>query len=319
MQEEIHGLLGKYFNGQASAEETDMVKNWATANEENAADFRLLEKLWNKTGEQEQYVFDTRQAWLTVHMKLQAKQRPKTITMMSRRAVAVAAAIILLLGAWWIFFPSRNAHIITADTNVKQVKMDDGSTIWLRKGATIEYANSYGKQDRNINLSGEAFFEVAPDSSLPFIIAAGNTQVQVVGTSFLVNSNNAQVELVVKTGKVKFSNSTNSILLTPGERSVNTGGALVKQVNSNPNFNSWQTDTLLFNQTPMSQVIVDLNRHFKANVTIRSEDSAFISDVKITARFDKKPLKDILDVIAIAMNFKVKDMGPNRYEISKSE
>ena len=185
MQENIHGLLGKYFNGQASAEEADVVKNWATASEENAADFRLLEKLWDKTGEQEQHVFDTNHAWLSVHARLQnATQRPKTITMVTRRAVAIAAAIILLLGAWWIFFPSRGIHTITADTAIKQVQMDDGSTIWLRDGATIEYANSYGKQDRKLNLTGEAFFEVAPDTSLPFIIAAANTQVRVVGTSF---------------------------------------------------------------------------------------------------------------------------------------
>ncbi len=318
MQENIHGLLGKYFNGQASVEEIDIVKNWAAASEENAADFRLLEKLWDKTGEQEQHVFDTNQAWLTVHAKLQnAKQRPKTITMISRRAVAVAAAIILLLGAWWIFSPSGAAHIITADTATKQVKLDDGSTIWLRKGATIEYANSYGKQDRNLNLTGEAFFEVAPDTSLPFIIAAANSQVRVVGTSFLVNTNNNQVELVVKTGKVQFSNAVSQVLLTAGERSLNTGAALVKEINNNPNFNSWQTDSLVFSNTPLRQLVVDINKHYDASVTIRREDSADISGTIFTGKFYKESLPGVLKVISMVGNLTVTALGEKRYEFSK--
>ena len=68
------------------------------------------------------------------------------------------------------------------------------------------------QMDRKLNLTGEAFFEVAPDTSLPFIIAAANTQVRVVGTSFLVKTDNDQVELVVKTGKVQFSNAVSQIL-----------------------------------------------------------------------------------------------------------
>lgn len=319
MQENIHGLLGKYFNGQASAEEIDIIKNWAAASEENAADFRLLERLWNKTGEQEQHDFDTNRAWLTVHTKLQnAKQRPKTITMMTRRVVAVAAAVILLLGAWWIFSPSGAAHIITADTATKQVKMDDGSTIWLREGATIEYANSYGKQDRKLNLSGEAFFEVAPDTSLPFIIAAANARVRVVGTSFLVNTNNNQVELVVKTGKVQFSNVVNQVLLTAGERSLDTGERLVKEINNNQNFNSWQTDSLVFYNTPLRQLVVDISKHYDASVTIGREDSAAISETIFTGKFHKESLPQVLQEISMAANLKVTALGEKRFEFNKN-
>jgi transmembrane sensor len=319
MQENIHGLLGKYFNGQASAEEIDTVRNWVAASEENAADFRLLEKLWDKTGEQEQHVFDTNQAWLTVHAKLQnAKQRPKTITMTTRMAVAAAAAIILLLGAWWLFFPSSAAHIIAADTAVKQVKMDDGSTIWLRKGATIAYANSYGKQDRNLKLTGEAFFEVAPDTSLPFVIAAANTQVRVVGTGFLVNTNNDQVELVVKTGKVQFSNAVSQILLSAGERSISTGRSLIKEINNNPNFNSWQTDSLVFYHTPLRQLVVDISNHYGASVTIRHEDSAAIAGTIFSGKFHKESLPQVLKVIAMIGDLKVTAIGEKRYEFSKN-
>lgn len=318
MQENIHGLLGKYFNGQASHEDIDIIKNWAAASEENAADFRLLKNLWNKTGEQEQHVFDTSQAWFTVHAKLQnAKQRPKTITMMTRRAVAAAAAIILLLGAWWIFFTSGSAHIITADTAIKQVKMDDGSTIWLREGATIEYADSYGKQDRKLHLTGEAFFEVAPDTSLPFIIAAANTQVRVVGTGFLVNTNNDQVELVVKTGKVQFSNGVSQILLTAGERSLDTGGSLAKEINNNPNYNSWQTDSLVFHNTPLRQLVVDISKHYEASITIRREDGAAISGTIFTGKFYKLSLPQVLQEISMVGNFKVTALGEKRYEFSK--
>src|ERR1700754_5009037 len=106
MQQDIHSLLAKYFSGQASAEETGMVKEWAGASEENAADFRLLENLWNRSGEQENHVFDTERAWQPVNATLQNNRKSKIVSLFTKRAMVAAAAIILLLGAWWLFIPS---------------------------------------------------------------------------------------------------------------------------------------------------------------------------------------------------------------------
>ena len=84
------------------------------------------------------------------------------------------------------------------------VSLPDGSKIYLNRNSEFSYRKNFGKHGRNVKLTGEAFFEISPDVSKPFIIDAGKAKVKVVGTSFNVITNNREsaVEVFVKTGKV---------------------------------------------------------------------------------------------------------------------
>lgn len=320
MQEDIHSLIGKFFSGQASAEEAGMVQKWASATEENAADFAQLQKLWNRAGEQEQQVFDTEGAWKIVDEKLRHTKSPgKTVRMFTRRAVVAAAVVVLLSGAWWIYFSSVSAHTIVADTAMKKVRMEDGSIIFLRKGASLQYTDSYGKNNRNVKLDGEAFFEIMRDTSLPFIISAAKAQVQVLGTSFLVNSDNDSVLLVVKTGRVSFSSlsdTANKLLVIAGEKAMYAGNSLTKQNNINPNFNAWQTKQLLFENTPFSRVAADLSDYYNVTITIKPGDAATISETKLNARFNDQPLQSVLNEISNLSAYRITQVSDRHYEIS---
>ena len=98
--------------------------------------------------------------------------------------------------------------------------MPDGSRIFLNRNSEFSYRSNFGDRNRNVTLTGEAFFEIAPDAAKPFIIDAGNARVKVVGTSFNVITNNSRsaVEVFVKTGKVMLSNNSGSksMALEPG-------------------------------------------------------------------------------------------------------
>src|SRR5215213_2067153 len=103
MSNEIHSLLAKYFNGESTAEENERVQQWIASGEENRAEFELLQKLWNRSAEQEEIVFDTTKAWQSVNATINAVSTPKTVRMFSRRtAIAAAATIVLVLGLWWL-------------------------------------------------------------------------------------------------------------------------------------------------------------------------------------------------------------------------
>jgi ferric-dicitrate binding protein FerR (iron transport regulator) len=97
MSEDIHGLLAKYFNGQATAEEIAIVENWIAADEQHKAEFELLEKLWTGTGEQHEVVFDMDKAWkvvdATLNPVLSLQKRNRTV--MLRAAVAVPCVHLL--------------------------------------------------------------------------------------------------------------------------------------------------------------------------------------------------------------------------------
>lgn len=319
MHEEIHSILAKYFSGQATAEETEMVKNWAGASEENAADFNLLEKLWHRSGEQEQQVFDTDQAWQTVHGKINAVKSPsKMLRLIVRRAVAAAAVIILALGAWWIFKPQGAAQTILADTEIKEVRMKDGSTIYLRKGATLQVAKGYGENRRSLSLEGEAFFEVTPDKEVPFIVNTSSTRVQVVGTSFLVNTNDNKVALTVKTGLVSFSSKSDGnkkILVAAGEQALFEENELEKTGNADRNADAWRTKQLVFENTPLNTVAAEIRDYYGIDLKIAAADSSRIASTTMTARFNNQPLDAVLKELTAISTYSIRKIDSLHYEI----
>ncbi|MBK7131283.1 MAG: FecR domain-containing protein [Bacteroidales bacterium] len=117
------------------------------------------------------------------------------------------------------------------------ISLPDGSKISLNRNSQLTYRENFGKKNRNVKLTGEAFFEIAPDASKPFIIDAGKADVRVVGTSFNVITNNteSEVEVYVKTGKVILSDKSGSqsIALEPGfvgKMDSKTSGKLLMKI-----------------------------------------------------------------------------------------
>src|SRR5688572_8273111 len=277
MTDEMHSLIGKYFSGQATADEERLVQQWVAASEQNRSDFDLLEKLWHKSGEQETIQFNTNKAWTTVDGRIKAHKTPVRRMKPYTWTIAVAASLVLVFGMWWIFSNNFNTRTVVADVAVKEVLLEDGSKVYLRKGSSLEYKTHFDKDRREVGLTGQAFFDVAPDPSKPFVISAAQTKVEVVGTSFSVNTLNDKVELIVKTGKVRFGTADNlqqSILVVAGERALFASNNINKEQNKDVNFDAWQSRQLQFNNTPLPQVLAVLNDYYHVNIQIKQGDAA---------------------------------------------
>ncbi|MGB8195245.1 MAG: FecR domain-containing protein, partial [Chitinophagaceae bacterium] len=260
MQQNIHDILAKYFSGHATSEEEQLVRSWVEQSEDNRAEFNLLEKLWNASGEETAIVFDTQKAWQAVDARIQSGAQQVTRKGLIRRmvAIAAAAAIILLAGLWWLNTDHVVMQTVVASEGVNEIRLEDGSIVYLRGGAELQYPTSFGKNERNVTLKGEAFFDIARDESKPFSIIAADAKVAVLGTSFLVNTKNNHVELVVKTGRVEFggaSDTSNKMIVMANERALLRNGQLDKEINTDPNFNAWQTRRIIFDNTPLSKVV----------------------------------------------------------------
>jgi transmembrane sensor len=317
---DIHNILAKYFNGEATAEENAAVQQWIAASEENRADFELLQKLWSKSGEQEQIVFDTDKAWQAVHATIHPAKAPaRTISMFTRRAAIAAAVLIVMLGLWWLIGANFNTVTVYADTTVKEVRLQDGSEVFLRKGATLKYPRKFDEHSREVSLTGEAFFEVTHDPSKPFRIKAAQAAVEVVGTSFTVNTNNNKVELIVKTGRVKFGASKENaeiIFVSAGERALLVQNTLTRQANSDENFNAWQSKQLVFNSTLLTEVARVLSDYYNVSITLKKEDAAQLSEAKVTARFNNQSLSSVLEEISLITSYRINRVSEGNYEIS---
>ena len=310
---DINSLLAKHFNGEATAEENELVQQWMAASEENRADFELLQKLWNKSGEQDEIIFDTEKAWQAVHTTIHRVKAPaRTISLFTRQAAIAAAAVIVLLGLWWLIGFSSTVTVY-ADTAVKEVKLQDGSDVFLRKGSTLKYPRTFA---REVTLTGEAFFEVKRDTTKRFRINAGKAIIEVLGTSFTVKTSNNKVELTVKTGLVKFTAAGQAHLVPAGDKAMLEGNVVIQEHNSDPNFNAWQSKQLEFNNTLLPEVARTLSDYYNVNITINKQDAAQLSGAKVTARFNNQSLQSVLEEISLITSYHINKVSQDHYEIS---
>lgn len=117
-----------------------------------------------------------------------------------RLASAVAIVLALLGGGWFLFQPVKPqlatipadsamvSEISTRNGSKSKVVLPDGSQVWLNSGSKITYGKEFGATAREVNLTGEAFFDVVKNPEKPFIIHARDIDIRVVGTAFNVKS-----------------------------------------------------------------------------------------------------------------------------------
>jgi transmembrane sensor len=181
--------------------------------------------------------------------------------------------------------------------------LPDGSKILLRKGATLSYPKTFSGAKREVSLTGEAFFEVQHDAAHPFHIQTIRATLEVLGTSFTINTSDKQDELIVNTGKVLFTNKAgDKHIITPQLYSkLDDKGFEIKPLND-PNFLSWKTGQLKFDNTPIDQVASALSNHYNLNIVA---DSALLKQPKIqtiTASFNQQSIEAVLEEIKLLVN-----------------
>jgi transmembrane sensor len=223
--------------------------------------------------------------------------------------VAAIALILLSLGTTAVYINNTGllSKKITLSTGIDQknllVSLPDGSKIFLNRNTDLTYRANFGKHNRNVKLTGEAFFDISPDASKPFIIDAGIAKVKVVGTSFNVISKNAKsaVEVYVKTGKVMLTDNSGSQSLVLDPEFVGTMNSEIsgKTINKNPNYISWKTGLLVYNGQKLNVVFNDLKRVY--NMDIIADDPDIVNN-KWTSPIDNQSQETIIRLICISFN-----------------
>ncbi|THU31125.1 DUF4974 domain-containing protein [Niastella caeni] len=319
MSEDIYNLLAKHFSGHVTEAEAAAIQQWRNASEDNQNDYRLLQKLWLETGEPEEIEFDTEGALQSVALQLQPPARGLTRVFTLGRIAAIAACLVIVLLIWWMTGPENSMQTIVADVAVKTIQLEDGSQVSLRKGATLQYPAHFSKNKREVILTGEAFFDVMHNTTQPFIITADVTSVTVVGTSFSVISGSDSVQLIVKTGLVRFNalrDTSNKVYVGAGERAVFIQDRLQKQVNTDENFNAWHSKQLVFKNTPLQQVAAALSNYYNVHIELAKQDSAQIANTTVTVTFNNQPLTTVLRDLSLITSYQIKKTDNQHYKIS---
>ncbi len=321
-------LAGKYLNDELSAREKSEVETWLNQSDKNRETFEQCRHMLVRV---DSYYsmnnFDTVTAWEKVHSRINPAQlkvirhknvRKEAIWSFYKYAAIIVIAILLGSIGYYIGFrdqkPAEIQQIVSAENQVlNEYVLPDGSVVTINGNSTLQFPDKFENNIREVNVIGEAFFDVKPDPEKPFVINAGNAQVKVLGTSFNVCAypESETVEVVVKTGKVQVSckntgetEPNHVVFLIPGEKGTlyTSSNQLEKIVNNDPNFLAWKTHFLEFNQVPLSQVISNLEKVYHIKVTV---DDPELNNLLLTAQFDKKPVDFILNVVRLTFNLEL--------------
>ncbi len=328
------GLFAGYLNNELTHREKIEIESWLKQSDENRNEMEKCRQTLNiADGYYEAKSFDSNAAWKNVDAQIGPRQL-KVVQRKKRRKEQILqfykyAAIIvvaLLLGSVGYYFGFVNPEPLffnevfsSNSQTLNEYVLPDGSVVTLNSNSELKFPKHFKDNVREVTLVGEAFFNVKPNPEKPFIIYAGNAQVKVLGTSFNVCAypKTETVEVVVTTGKVQVSSITNDLLadsqevyLLQGEKGTlfNEKYLLKKSVNRNPNFLAWKTNDLVFNETPLNDVVRCLNKVYHINIKIAEPE---LEKLVLTAHFDKKPIDFILNVIRLTFNLEL--IGENEH------
>jgi transmembrane sensor len=244
------------------------------------------------------------------------EQTGRFIPMYYRQILRIAAIIlVIVIPSFFVFryFNHTEQKQMEASLTIKEGKLPDGTSVTLNKGTTLEYPSSFKGNKRNVKLNGEAWFEVKHDNAKPFIITSHNVRVEVLGTSFYVNTNaaNNTIEVILNSGSVAIyfdDRKEKSIFLTPGEKAKIIPGQekMEKDINTDQNYRAWMTQRFIYNNTPLVTILADLNKVYHTNLRIATPA---ISYCLVTATFDHQSVESILHVIQATLDLSISTHG----------
>lgn len=172
-----------------------------------------------------------------------------------------------------------------------QLTLSDGTKVWLNAASSIRYPVAFTGKERVVEITGEAYFEVAKDATEPFIVKRGSMVVQVLGTHFNVNAYNDEgimkVTLLEGLIKVQLTNGgRQSTIVHPGEQAqLNKAGAikLMKDANVNDAV-SWKNGFFSFRNDNLEEVLLKLSRWYNVDVVY---DSGVNNQQQFSGRIDR--------------------------------
>jgi ferric-dicitrate binding protein FerR (iron transport regulator) len=309
--------IAKYLSGEMSEMEVHDFEKEIAVSEKNMLMIEKMKKQWSAMEAfKAPKVPDTRKAWDKLYTRLDnEKLIPVQIArekLVSRLMKAAAVMIVLLSISAVVYFVAirkTNQDMVKIDTGSESgtlIKtLTDGSVIYIAQNSLFSFPVTFEKKSRNVELKGEAFFDIMPNPEKPFIIETDEVIIQVLGTAFNVNTRNENsFELIVDRGKVKVTlkkDPSHSEYVVAGEKLTASEHNLVKSTNDKGKTQSWYKERMRFKDEPLQNTISVLNRNFNTTFVLANKD---IGNRKYTVTFHNETPETMTELICATLNLK---------------
>ena len=306
--ENINDILALHFaNEQLTEEQEEVLMGWMI---ENKDEYHQLSRLM-ASGQ-----FDTREAWNRVQARLTQAEKPRASRFWVKQILSVAACLLLVAGVSLYFFnrTEDNGLLYTNEcATLEHVLLPDSSTVVLYPGSTMRYLAEGA--ERKVTLEGKAFFKVYRDEKSPFTVSSHQTEIKVLGTSFLVSNRiENETEVFVREGLVQVAAASNKVLLHANEQATVTGMDIDKGQIELPEivFEEHLTRKT-YQDAPLAEVVRDIEQELKVEIEVAP--SLLNSRINATVIFVQ--IDEILGELSYICDCKYEKISDRKYKLVK--
>lgn len=311
---DINEVIIRFLDGSATRHEKDFLLDWLKQSDQNKDDFSQIRDLWllsNATSKDDE---ETEMALDKLKRKILRTEKKKNIfSPFVYQIMKIAAVFIMLfiVGYSSFYWGEKSTEsntvilnrLLTAKGGKGRFILPDSTVVWLNSNTILEYPETFSASVREVHLEGQAYFEVKKNKKKPFKVHAGEMEVEVLGTHFTVENyqHKSELEAVLVEGSIKISgcNMSHSVVLTPGELiSYNKKSERTDiQVIDTDNYTNWMHDRMTFDNSKLSDIIINLEKWFITEIEC---DPDFSQNVSMSFSVQNG---ETLDDILKAMDF----------------
>jgi transmembrane sensor len=172
-----------------------------------------------------------------------------------------------------------------------QVILPDGTKVWLNAASSIKFPTAFAAHDRHVELTGEAYFEVAKDASKPFDVTVNTLQVKVLGTHFNINaySDEDAVKTTLLEGSVQLTSGNNHNLLKPNQQGIFRGTNISVVDVDAERLIAWKNGFFDFNRASIQDIMKQISRWYDTEVVYNGKipDDEFVGKIERGAKLSQ--------------------------------
>jgi transmembrane sensor len=323
-------IVDRHLAGDATSDDEAALRAWLASDPRNAELLSAARAAGRGIDRPQAEVWDVDRAWSRVAARMTDQSDADVIPLHARglsrspafartqRIVAGAAVVIAAAGVVAVVLQRgamqppgaqrapQTHEVAAAVAQQTRVTLGDGTQVVLNAGSRLRYADDFGRGTRDVDLDGEAYFDVVHDESRPFRVHARGSVAQDVGTRFVVRAYPEQrtVDVVVTHGAVSLRRegaSTAPALLAAGQRGhVESSGVVSVVAEADvERWTEWTRGGIVLDGMSLGDAALELGRRFGVKVEIRVDD---LARSRVSARFRDEPLPHVLDALALALS-----------------
>ncbi|AYL96603.1 FecR family protein [Mucilaginibacter celer] len=310
MEDNSYRLIVEYFEKTISDEGLTQLQEWIEESPENLAQFSETIQILEASKSYFKQPEHTENSWAKISAHIDQSQNRPTKHKFKLSWIAYAAACVVICATAWFTFQSMSglsasdyAEVANADGKHSTFKLPDNSIVYLGGGSKLRYLKNFSGEKRDVQLEGEAFFDVVHQAK-PFVVKSGDITTIVLGTSFNIRAyhNEHKVAVTVQSGKVGVMANVNGksqlvkYLIKNEQISINTQNGIYAFNNTDAGaVTSWINNDFIFYNTTYRDIAVSLEHHYGASIRFTEQD---LGNVRLTAKLKGMTLVDAMETLS---------------------